>query len=353
MLNSKLLLSLSLSAFAVTSLSATSATLSGGFWINYSVNQDTQQTDFGDQAIIAYLDSEKSAQSPLFYSAEFRLGPGSFTDVENNSSGQKYAMHKAWLGYAIDDNNALIFGKSQVPFGWKTANFWGGDMFLAAYGDQMDVGVKYQGGVEQFKYQVAYYLADDWASNSTDTTDDNRHWGSSSTYRKIDTAVVDFSYALSEQHILSASYQNGKLEEFITGNRQTDGKHSAYVIYYQGQFDQLTTKLSYIDGKRDLPQAYLAANPEVASTIDNTRYAGELGYTLGDWYFVLDVTLAKSNTNGVDSDTVYAFSPGVRYDYGPGWLYFEYLNQDAYFDRNMQIHKGDFAAWYLTFDYYW
>lgn len=353
MLNSKPLLFTSLFALTISTQLAASPSLAGGFWVNYSFNEDTHETDFGDQAIIGYLDRAKSDQSPWFYSAEFRLGPGSFTDVDNNSSGQKYVMHKAWLGYAIDDNNSLTFGKSQVPFGWKTANFWPGDMFLAAYGDQMDVGVKYQGGVNQFNYQLAYYLADDWASKSTDSTDDNRHWGSNSTYRKVDTAVVDFSYTFNKQHTFAASYQNGKLEELITGDRRTDGDHSAYVIYYQGQFDQLTTKLSYIDGKRDLPQAYLAANPDVASTIDNTRYAGELGYTLGDWYFVLDVTLAKSNTNGVDSDTVYAFAPGVRYDYGPGWLYLEYLNQDAYFDRNMQINQGDFAAWYLTFDYYW
>ena len=342
-----------LSAILMTCSVAAEPTLSGGFWINYSYDENSHDTHFGDQALIAYLDKPKSNDSSFFYSGEFRIGPGSFTDVENNTSGQNYVLHKAWLGYKVNESNSLIVGKSQVPFGWKTANFWPGDMFLAAYGDQMDAGVKYQGGVNQLNYQLAYYLADDWASTSTDSTDDNRHWGSSSTYRKVDTAVADLSYTLNNQHTFAASYQQGKLEELITGDRHTDGDHSAYVIYYQGQFDQLTTKLSYIDGKRDLPQAYLAANPDVASTIDNTRYAGELGYTKGNWYFVLDVTLAKSNTNGVDGDTVYAFAPGVRYDYGPGWLYLEYLNQDAYFDRNMQINQGDFAAWYLTFDYYW
>ena len=327
--------------------------LSGGFWINYSYDENTYNTNFGDEALIIYLDSEKDPSSPWFYSAEFRIGPGGFSDKDNNTSGQNYVLHKAWLGYQFDENNSFIIGKSQLPFGWKTANFWPGDMFLAAYGDQMDVGIKYQGKFNKTGLQLAYYLRDDWASKSTDSTDDNRHWGSSSTYRKLNTLVADLNYQISREHQIGVSYQQGELEERVTNKRQRDGDHSAYALYYHANKNAFSTKFSLIAGERQLPKNYLTITPDVASTIKNRRFSTELAYTLGDWHAVVDITFAKSDTHGGIEDTVFAVAPGIRYDYGAGWIYLEHLNQDAYFDRNMQIIKGDFSAWYLTFDYYW
>jgi len=53
-----------------------------------------------------------------------------------------------------------------------------------------------------------------------------------------------------------------------------------------------------------------------------------------------------------NADTIAAFAPGISYDYGPGWIYLEYLTQDGWIDRDMMIHEGDFDAWYLTIDFY-
>ncbi|ALO44067.1 hypothetical protein PP2015_3593 [Pseudoalteromonas phenolica] len=324
----------------------------GGFWINYSYNENSYDTNLGDQALIFYLDKKNDKHSPWHYSAEFRLGPGGFSDPDNNTSGSDYVLHKAWVSYDFSEAHKLVMGKSQLPFAWKTANFWPGDMFLAAYGDQMDVGLKYQGSFSNATVQIAYYPRDDWRSTSTDSTDDNRHWGSRHTYRKLNTLVGDFQWHISSSHTLGFSAQNAELEEFVTGKKQTDGEHQAMAAYYQGQFESLSVKLSYIDGERQLPQAYYIAN-NLPNEIKNTRYNTEVSYQVGDWTFLVDVTLAKSNTQGGVNSTVSAWAPGVRYNYGPGWVYLEYLNQDAWFDRDMRINKGDFAAWYLTLDYYW
>lgn len=52
-----------------------------------------------------------------------------------------------------------------------------------------------------------------------------------------------------------------------------------------------------------------------------------------------------------------AFAPGVSYNYGPGWIYAEYLTQSNYLDSNSDVAdaSGDaskFSALYLTIDYY-
>ena len=38
-------------------------------------------------------------------------------------------------------------------------------MFQAAYGDQMDVGLKLMAKTPFFDYQLAYFHADDWGGN--------------------------------------------------------------------------------------------------------------------------------------------------------------------------------------------
>ena len=47
-----------------------------------------------------------------------------------------------------------------------------------------------------------------------------------------------------------------------------------------------------------------------------------------------------------------AFAPGMRYDYGPGCIYLEYLTQNGFIDRNGEVGEGDFDAIYLSVDFY-
>lgn len=336
----------------VSFTSHSETTFSGGFWFNYNINQQTHDSHFGDEALVIYLDKQHEEQTPWNYSAEFRIGPGGFSDTENNTTGSNYVLHKAWISYSKNDQHTFILGKSQLPFGWKTGNFWPGDMFLAAYGDQMDVGLKYVGRYDSINVAAAFYPRDDWRKDSTDSTDDNRHWGSRKTYHKLDTWVGDITWTLQSSEKIGVSVQKGKLQESITGRDEKDGEHHAYTLYYDYTFDEFTFKVSYIKGVRHLPDAYfsLTGLPE---SIRNQRYNNELSYQYDKWTFLIDVTLAKSNTVGGLDKMAIAYAPGVRYNYGGGWIYLEYLNQNAWFDRDMKINDGNFAAWYLTLDYYW
>ncbi|WP_339674346.1 hypothetical protein [Dasania marina] len=347
----------SLMAEPLSASAEAESTLSAGVWGNYKyLPGDKSNTnsggEFTDEALIIYADGDAKDEGDWLYSAEMRIGPGSFTDPDNNSSGSEFALHKAWVGWRWGENSILRVGKSQLPFGWKTSNFWPGDMLLAGYGDQMDVGVKLSHEDQQFHYDLAFYLSDDWGGDSTDTLDDNGHWGSSTTYRKVQTWVTNVLWQANEQHAIGLSLQSGQLQDLTgTPDKPTSGTHQAFALYYLGEIDNLFLKASYIQQSRDLPKAHWqsALLPE---TIKNNRLAAEIGYRWGPWTFYLDATAAQPKTKGSRADTVTAYVPGVKYDYGPGWIYVEYLQQNGFVDRNGQVGEGDFDALYITLDFY-
>lgn len=346
-----------LAAAAGTSYASTS--LSAGVWANYRYVQDNdrdQETfgDIADEALILYADGHAPENEGAWsFSAEMRFGPGSFTRPSSNSTGDNFTLHKAWVGWALTNTTMLRFGKSQVPFGWKTVNFWPGDLLQAGYGDQMDVGVKLSQDSGALRFDVAYYHADDWGETSTDTVDDNGHWGSPTTYRKVQTVVGDVAWEIAQGHTVHVSAQSGRLQD-LTGTDPVDnvtGDHQAYALWYEGTFGPAYLKAEYMAMERDLPPNLVAANG-LASTIKNSRAFAELGYRAGNFFFYLDASTAMPDTAGSNVDNVTAIAPGFSYDYGPGWIYVEYLTQDGYVDANGQVGEGDFDALYLSADFY-
>lgn len=331
--------------------------LSAGVWGTFQYlpgeNSNTNSGgEFTGEALILYADGKGEAPETWLYSAEMRFGPGSFTDPDNNSSGDQIALHKAWVGWQLSDHHIVRVGKSQVPFGWKTINFWPGDVLLGGFGDQMDVGLKLSGIEADYLYDLAYYAADDWGGTSTDTLDDNGHWGSSTTYRKVQTWVGNARWQATKQHALGISLQAGQLQDLTgTPDKPTSGSHQAAVIYYEGEVDQMFFKASYITQSRELPTAYQQA-ATLPDEIENDRYAVEIGYNRGDWSFYLDASAAEPNTEGNSADRVTAVAPGARYDYGPGWIYVEYLWQDGYIGRDGEVGEGEFDALYISLDFY-
>ncbi|WP_319380555.1 hypothetical protein [Thiomicrorhabdus sp.] len=347
-----------------------SHTFTLGAWYNYANENDnlptntyTKNGEFGDGAVIFYMDGQAEPNQGIWsYSAELRTGPGSFSDTKNNGTGHEFSLHKAWLGLNIDEQNKLVIGKSQVPFGWKTSNFWPGDMYQAGYGDQMDVGIKLQGTNNRVGYNLAYYLSDDWSSTSTDTTDDNRHWGSSDSYRKRNTLVGDVHLELFPQQTLGISLQTGGLEDLtpartsglkIDNDQETDGHQSAAVIYYQATFGKSFVNAEAIKTYRTLPSD-LAQQDGLIRDRETSRYALEIGRNRGNWTYYLDATWAESQTENNHQGTISAYAPGIRYNYGPGWIYAEYLTQNGYIDRFGDIVDSDyeFNALYLSIDWY-
>ncbi len=346
-------------ADAATGDDAARTQLGAGVWANYRYVVDDPRDkeslgDFADEAFILYADGQAGGEGRWAYSAELRIGPGSFTDPQNNPSGNNFALHKAWIGWQLAPQRWLRFGKSQVPFAWKTVNFWPGDVLLAGYGDQMDVGLKYSQDAARWRLDLAYYHADDWGETSTDTVDDNGHWGSSDSYRKVQTVVANVEYQLWPGQRLALSAQAGGLQDLSSVNGSDNpisGEHEALALWWHGEWAAFYAKAAYILQQRELPESLRAA-ANLPPQVENSRMAVELGYRRGDWFFYLDSSAARADTPGGLGETVYAHAPGLSYDYGPGWIYLELLSQDGFVDRQGQVQAGDFDALYLSADFY-
>ena len=358
-----------------TPITATAgAELSAGVWWVYqnvtnsdfnatSFNEDLDNEtggNFADPALILYADDDGS-HGPWHFSAETRIGTGSFTSPANNNSGDNFTLHKAWIGYDLTEDASLKLGKSQVPFGWKTVNFWPGDGLQGGYGDQMDVGLKLSGDAGAIHYDAAYYHQDDWGEDSTDTVDDNGHWGSSATYRKIKTGVLNVDWNFLEHHTVGASAQYGRMQDLVpvaAGNPSAsndEGVHQAYDLHYMFEMDNWSAKYRFISVERDFDgmDALLAsADAPVDNKIENQRHVVEVGYNHNDWFYYVDAGVASTDTTGNDADDVQFIAPGVRYQYGPGWIYFEYLQSDGDINAYGDVYESDFDAVYVAFDFY-
>lgn len=315
--------------------------------------------NFADPAFILYADDD-GGYGPWHFSAEGRLGTGSFTDTANNNSGTNFTVHKAWIGYDINDDNELIIGKSQVPFGWKTVNFWPGDGLEGGYGDQMDVGFKLSGDHGDFHYDLAYYHQDDWGETSTDTVDDNGHWGSSTTYRKIKTGVLNGDWQFAKGNTIGVSYQYGRMQDLVPlqtnpSASNDNGKHQALDLHYIFEMNDFYAKYRFIDTERDFSgmDAFLAtASRPADDKVKTQRHVVELGYKRDRWFYYIDGGVASTDTKGNDTSDVQFYAPGVSYKYGPGWLYLEYLWSNGDINRNGDIYAADFRAVYASFDFY-
>ena len=358
-----------------TPITATAgAELSAGVWWVYqnvtdsdfnatSFNEDLDNEtggNFADPALILYADDDGS-HGPWHFSAETRIGTGSFTSAANNNSGDNFTVHKAWIGYDLTEETSLKIGKSQVPFGWKTANFWPGDGLQGGYGDQMDVGLKLSGDAGAIHYDAAYYHQDDWGEDSTDTVDDNGHWGSSATYRKIKTGVLNVDWNFLEHHTVGASAQYGRMQDLVpvaAGNPSAsndEGVHQAYDLHYMFEMDNWSAKYRFISVERDFDgmDALLAsADAPVDDKIENQRHVVEVGYNHNNWFYYVDAGVASTDTTGNDADDVQFIAPGIRYQYGPGWIYFEYLQSDGDINAYGDVYESDFDAAYVAFDFY-
>ena len=369
-------------AASVAAPASASTAISGGIWLNYqNVIKDKDFTDaeqrdqatLGDvnsEALILYIDHQQE-DSDWQLSAEWRTGPGSFSDGAHNSTGDFSGFHKLWVGYNFSETRKVVIGKSQVPFGWATINFWPGDMALGGYADQMDVGVKFSDKIDSISYDLAWYISDDFGETSTDTMDDNNHWGggqsTASVYRKVNTAVANVGYDLSASQTIGASFQQGELQETTSVNIGTDdtvdpaddstfGGHNAWDVWYTGTYGNLGVMAQVMGTQRDGLDKVGAG----ADKVKTLRQALTLSYATGPFNYYIEYTGASSDTDLNKASDMVAFAPGVSYNYGPGWIYAEYLTQTNYIDLNGDVaDNGDvkntdfeFSALYLTVDYY-
>jgi hypothetical protein len=365
----KSLLALAIAASAVATAPAYASTaISGGIWLNQqqtteSTGTNTDKRDgqtlgvTNSEALILYIDHTQE-DSAWQLSSEWRTGPGSFSDSANNPTGDTSGFHKLWVGYNFSEDRKLFIGKSAVPFGLATINFWPGDMALGGYADQMDVGVKFSDKQDAISYDLAWFVSDDFGAASTDTMDDNGHWGSSTTYRKVNTAVANIGYDLSASSTVGVSYQQGELQDLTGGQPDSDstfGGHNAWDVWYTGTYGNMGMMAQVMGTQRDGLDKIAAGADEVKTL----RQSLTVSYAAGPFNYYVEYTGASTDTKDNKASDMVGIAPGVSYNYGPGWFYAEYLTQTNSIDGNGDVAESSvagkeskFSALYLTVDYY-
>jgi hypothetical protein len=374
----KSLLALAIAASVAAPASASTA-ISGGIWLNHQYETEetgTENTEregstlgtMHNESLILYIDHKKE-DSAWQLSSEWRTGQGSFSDSPNNNSGDTSGFHKLWVGYNFSADRQLVIGKSKNPFGFGTSNFWPGDIGLGGFGDQMDVGVKFSDKQDAISYDLAWFVADDFGTTSTDSMDDNGHWGSATTYRKVNTAVANIGFDVSENSTVGVSYQQGELQDLTPTSSDTDsifGDHNAWDVWYKGTYGNVGVKAQVMGTQRNGLDEITGIDGEGdsfvvgADEVKTTRQSLTVSYAAGPFSYYIDYTGVATHTKDNGASDMVAFAPGVSYNYGPGWIYAEYLTQSNYLDRNSDVaDMGDakdtdykFSALYLTVDYY-
>lgn len=347
-----------LSVFALLSVLTASeqsygaAVFQGAVWWVFENNTSQDGSGrFDYPALILYAKDDNS-YGPWHFSAEARIGKGAFTDTANNPTGNNMAIKRAWVAYDVDEKQRVTVGKSQVPFGYGTVNFWPGQMLNGGYADQMDLGLKYSANFRPVSFEVGYFHQDDWGPTSTDTVDDNAKWGSSATYRKIKTVAARANWHFAKYHVLGAAAQAGRLQDLalyqLNGKIDEQGKHQAFNLHYYFDYQKFTLKYQWIYSQKQFDgMASFADKPDVK----NHRQGLLLAYNLKPFNVYLDTTWANSDSQNHNNQGK-SFAPGVSYSYGPGAIYLEYLWEDAYIDRDGEVQAGYFKALYVSFYIY-
>ena len=152
------------------------------------------------------------------------------------------AIHHAEVGYRLDENNTIIAGVTQVPFGlepYASNSFWFTGAYYVGLEDDYDSGIKWQTKGSNWSADLAYFFNaeyDDGARFDRYSFDIASTEGRAN--REDGQVNGRIQYTL-DNHTLGTSLQFGK---FINSDTLDKGDQWAAGIHYQGIFDSWTIK---------------------------------------------------------------------------------------------------------------
>lgn len=223
-------------------------------------------------------------------------------------------IHHGWMGYRFDKNSNIKIGVHQVPFGilpWASNNFYFSPAFYVGLEDDYDLGIKYEHTVENWNFQLAYYIEDegDWFGNSEDSarySTDVVHTDGGSLNKEEHQFNIrvthTFQHAEKYSTELGASYQYGLIPNSGTGD---DGEHYAAALHAHGKYDKWNLKLEAIRYEYNLE------NP-VGISNDTVRMGGfDFSYNVASRANIYQAGLAYRQP--VDWGVIDAITPYVDY----------------------------------------
>ena len=197
--------------------------IGGAVRVNYGW-RDYDDDSNGKLEIELFRIDTKVTQDKWFLDAQFRW----YQDFD--------AIHHAEFGYQLDENNTLIAGITQVPFGMDPVasnSYWYTGAYYVGLEDDYDAGIKWQTSGDGWNADLAYFFNSEY--------DDGARYGRYS----FDIASTEeranredgqvngrIQYKLGN-HTFGASAQLGK---FINSESLDKGDHWAAGAHYAGTF---------------------------------------------------------------------------------------------------------------------
>lgn len=229
-------LSLSLLAFQPTAVSAeeeTDVNIGGAVRLNYNWK------DYGD-------DDDGAFDFELF-AVDVDVTRGNwFVDAQFRFYQTFDAVHHAEIGYRFSDEDTVVAGVSQVPFGispYASHGFWFGGTYYLGFEDDYDTGIKWTRTVDNWTFDTAYFF-------NSEYDDSSRYGRYSFDIASIDgrdnkedgQANIRAQYALGD-HTIGASLQAGKIRNNTTNSL---GNHYAGAVHFDGHFGSWNLQLQHI-----------------------------------------------------------------------------------------------------------
>jgi hypothetical protein len=222
----------------------------GAMRVNYAIG-DYPETDGASRAV---EDGGNFNMDTFRINLDYADGPY-LGKLEYRWYNGYHFLHTGWLGYQFDDKRQLQLGVNRAPFGpgaYGVSKSWFFDQhYYVGLADDMDLGVKYHHETGNWKWDVAYYLADEGS-----------YQGSSSDSARFSYDVVDesgdgyeernqvnlrgiYSFSMADiQTELGMSVQYGELK---SRGVQDDGDHYAGSLHMVNKWDNFTlaTQMTY------------------------------------------------------------------------------------------------------------
>lgn len=313
-----------------------------GTWLNYTLPEDHNTGGNADyEALILYMNHEAD---DWYFDGEARFGSGSFQTFSGNVGEDPQSaigIKQLAVGTDLGENWALEIGKTRVPFTRSRMNFWPGERMTSGFGDQRNLGVKLMGNNPDSPLDMNFmFVKNQNFGSDTTSLDDGTlgQWGSNDTYNKVNTLVADFGFRITPERRIGLSVQSGQLanqagsggadagdKDHLAYGEETVG-HTAVGLYSQCRNGPFETGFQFVSYDQE------AFDDDVIDG-GNTRGTGQAFSIAAAWaegeqwrpYFDLSMRMPDSD---LDQDDTTDLVLGARYNYGPGWFYFETLTQN-------------------------
>lgn len=275
-------------------------------------------------------------------------------------------IHHAFIGFDVNDNNQVEFGIHQVPFGiegFASHSFWFSGAYYLGYEDDYDTGIKWRHKGDGYRFETAFYLTSELASN-----DFNRYSfdvaGSSATGADVnnqESGQINARYVqdLSKDTSVGISVELGRI--YNNANQKSANHHAIafHATHKMGPWDVQfeAIKYAYADDENigtddgtiaisgfgyasDIASEGQLANVNVARKFNIKNRLVDTATCYNDFSVIQGTAKANGDHESMQNVTGCMLAKGSIYTY-IDWI----AGKDMYFIRGKGVGVRDSVGW--------